>query len=85
MALSLISRSESFVLRDLVRECVEEFRRRGLRVGPKEEGTVKAIWSVVRRRVEERLGVVLEGRREGNYKVYYVVRERQGTGGFVVS
>lgn len=60
MALSLISRSESFVLRDLVRECVEEFRRRGLRVGPKEE-TVKAIWSVVRRRVEERLGVVLEG------------------------
>ena len=84
MALSLISRSESFVLRDLVRECVEEFRRRGLRVGPKEE-TVKAIWSVVRRRVEERLGVVLEGRREGNYKVYYVVRERQGTGGFVVS
>jgi hypothetical protein len=60
VALSLISRSESFVLRDLVRECVEEFRRRGLRVGPKEE-TVKAIWSVVRRRVEERLGVVLEG------------------------
>jgi hypothetical protein len=85
VALSLLSRSKSFVLRDLVRECVEEFRRRGLRVGPKEEETVRAIWSVVRRRVEKRLGIVLEGRREGNYKVYHVVRERQGTGCFVVS
>jgi hypothetical protein len=74
VALSLASKSDAFTLKELVERCIEEFRRRGLPVSPQEDDTVRSLWKVVRRRVERRLGISLEERREGNRKVYRVVR-----------
>jgi hypothetical protein len=74
VALSLASKSDAFSLKELVERCIEEFRRRGLPVSPQEDDTVRSLWRAVRRRVERRLGISLEERREGNRKAYCVMR-----------
>ena len=48
--------------------------RDGLPVSSQEDDTVRSLWRAVRRRVERRLGISLEERREGNRKAYRVVR-----------
>jgi hypothetical protein len=81
VALSLISKSDTFMLKDLVEKCTEEFQRRGLRVSPAEDDTIRRIWSDrVKKRVEKRLGVVLEEEKWKNCKIYHVVRSKEGQG-----
>jgi len=82
VALSLASKSDTFMLKDLVKKCVEEFQKRGLPVSPVEDDTIRKIWSDrVKERVEKRLGVALkEERWKGHYKVYRVVRREEGQG-----
>jgi hypothetical protein len=80
VALSLASKSDTFMLKDLVKKCVEEFQKRGLPVSPVEDDTIRKIWSDrVKERIEKRLGVALkEEKWRGNYKVYRVVRRNEG-------
>jgi hypothetical protein len=83
VALSLASKSDTFMLKDLVEKCVEEFKRRGLPVSPVEDDTIRKIWSDrVKERIEKRLGALLkEERLKGHYKVYRVVRGNEGDRG----
>jgi hypothetical protein len=75
VALSLASKSDTFMLKDLVEKCVEEFQKRGLPVNPVEDDTIRKIWSDrVKKRVERRLGIALEEKKWKNCKIYRVLR-----------